>query len=310
MPGLGDKSTPIEDVLDMYDKWFNFESWRDFTLDLEDAFDLDEASCREERRWMERQNKKNAEKLQKDETRRINDMIERCHKWDPRILEYKEQLKNAKKAGKQAKYAERAAAEEAAKRRAEEEAEAQKKIEEENAEKRKAEKEQKEVAKKELRRARKALRDAGAAAKLDGVCGVKIEDICGACTIEDTSPISMQQLLALAERVCKISGGNTEALPILEREVALIKGQTPPEPPPQEPAAPSALLSQLSKAEQKGNTYRKWSRDETDTLHKALLRYPAGTQERWERIAEFMTTRSAAECQRKCAEMKVDARVC
>lgn len=54
MPGLGGKDTPIEEVLEMYDKWFNFESWRDFTLDLEDAFDLDEASCREERRWEER----------------------------------------------------------------------------------------------------------------------------------------------------------------------------------------------------------------------------------------------------------------
>ena len=50
---------------------------------------------------MERQNKKLAEKMQKDETRRINDMVERCHKWDPRIIAYKEQLKNAKKAGKQ-----------------------------------------------------------------------------------------------------------------------------------------------------------------------------------------------------------------
>ena len=40
--------------LDRYDRWFNFQSWRDFTLDLEDPFDLEEASCREERRWMDR----------------------------------------------------------------------------------------------------------------------------------------------------------------------------------------------------------------------------------------------------------------
>lgn len=47
---------------------------------------------------------------------------------DPRVIQYKEQLKNAKKAGKQAKFAERAAAEEAAKRKAEEEAEQQRKV--------------------------------------------------------------------------------------------------------------------------------------------------------------------------------------
>ena len=31
----------IAEVLEMYDKWFGFESWRDFTLDLDDAFDLE-----------------------------------------------------------------------------------------------------------------------------------------------------------------------------------------------------------------------------------------------------------------------------
>ena len=41
---------------------------------------------------------------------------------------------------------------------------------------------------------------------------------------------------------------------------------------------------QLSQ-EKKNDKDRKWSRDETDTLHKALLRYPAGTQERWDKIA-------------------------
>lgn len=316
MPGLGDKNTPIEEVLEMYDKWFNFESWRDFTLDLEDAFDLDEASCREERRWMERQNKKNVERLQRDETRRINDMIERCHKWDPRIIGYKEQLKNAKKAGKQAKYAERAAAEEAARKKAEEEAEERRKAEAEQAEKKKIEKEQKEAAKKALRRARKALRDAAVGAGLDGACSVKVEDLCEACTIESNSPISVAQLLQLAEEVGKISGGNSEALPILEREIALVKGQAVDEGGVAEgvrgdtaakevPAAPSALLQQLSQ-EKKNDKDRKWSRDEMDTLHKALLRFPAGTQQRWDKIADFMTTRSAAECQRKCAEMKTN----
>jgi len=276
-------------------------------LDLEDAFDLEDASCREERRWMERQNKKNAEKLQKDETRRVNDMIERCHKWDPRILEYKEQLKNAKKAGKQAKYAGRAAAEEAAKKKADEEAELAKKFEVENAEKRKVEKEQKEVAKKLLRRARKALRDAGGTAKLDGACSVKIEDICEACTIEDNSPVSIQRLLELAEIVAKMSGGNAEGLPVLERELAIVKGLTPAEVVQEapKPAPPSALLQQLS-AEKKSDKDRKWSRDEMDTLHKALLRFPAGTLERWDKISEYMPTRSAAECQRKCAEMKTN----
>jgi hypothetical protein len=62
-------------------------------------------------------------------------------------------------------------------------------------------------------------------------------------------------------------------------------------------------MQQLS-AEKKVDKDRKWSRDEMDTLHKALIRYPAGSGDRWDKIADFVTTRSAAECQRKCAEMK------
>lgn len=139
------------------------------------------------------------------EARRINDMIERCHKWDPRIIKYKEQLKTQKKAGKQAKYAERAAAEEAAKKKAAEEAEAQVKVDEENAVRKKQEKEQKEAAKKELRTARKALRDAGAKAGLDGLCSVKIEDLCAACCVDEGSPISVERLLEVAEQVAKLS---------------------------------------------------------------------------------------------------------
>jgi len=39
-------------------------------------------------------------------------------------------------------------------------------------------------------------------------------------------------------------------------------------------------------------------------LHKALIKYPAGTGSRWDKIAEFIVSRSPQECQRKCAELK------
>ncbi|EKX43149.1 hypothetical protein GUITHDRAFT_73325 [Guillardia theta CCMP2712] len=252
LPSLGDAKTPIETVLEVYEAWFNFESWRDFTNDIEEAFDLDEASCREERRWMERQNKKQAEKLKKDETRRINMIIETCHKWDPRIQKYKEDLKNAKKASKQAKYADQRKAEEEAKKRAEEEAAAKKKAEEEEAERRKIEKEAKDAAKKSLKRARKALRDAAETAGLDGIASVKVQEACEASDKEE---------------------------------------------------AGDSLLAQL-KQKKEGSKERKWSREEMDLLHKALIRYPAGTSERWTKIAQSIGTRSDAECQRKCHELK------
>ena len=52
-----------------YDFWFNFKSWRDFSFKNE--YDLSEAEFREEKRWMERQNKKKTAKLKKEEHVRV-----------------------------------------------------------------------------------------------------------------------------------------------------------------------------------------------------------------------------------------------
>eukprot|EP00960_Hanusia_phi_P072951 767910-Hanusia_phi.AAC.5 len=281
LPSLGDGSTLIETVLEVYEAWFNFESWRDFTNDIEEAFDLDEASCREERRWMERQNKKQAEKLKKDETRRINMIIETCHKWDPRIQKYKDDLKNAKKASKQAKYADQRKAEEEAKKRAEEEAAAKKKAEEEEAERRKVEKEAKEAAKKSLKKARKALRDAAEAAGLDGMASVKVQEACEASDVTGKAgTMSEEELLQLAESISQVKGGNEEAMPILLQALEKLKVSSgePEQEGKKEESGGDSLLSQL-KQKKEGTKDRKWSREEMDQLHKALIRYPAGTSD-------------------------------
>ena len=70
VPGLGDASTPIEDVHRFYRFWGAFSSWRDFSLLCE--HDLKEAEDREERRWMQRQNKNYAARVKKDEMARLS----------------------------------------------------------------------------------------------------------------------------------------------------------------------------------------------------------------------------------------------
>jgi len=57
VPDIGTANTPFHEVEKFYDFWHSFKSWRDFSFD--DEFDLEEAESRDERRWMERQNKKN-----------------------------------------------------------------------------------------------------------------------------------------------------------------------------------------------------------------------------------------------------------
>ncbi len=44
MPTLGDDNTPLDQVKKMYNFWFSFKSWRDFSG--EDEFDLNEAESR------------------------------------------------------------------------------------------------------------------------------------------------------------------------------------------------------------------------------------------------------------------------
>lgn len=49
MPSLGDDNTPMSAIEKFYDFWFDFQSWRDFGV--HDEHDLNEAECREERRY-------------------------------------------------------------------------------------------------------------------------------------------------------------------------------------------------------------------------------------------------------------------
>lgn len=132
VPDLGDADTPYEKVKAFYDFWFEFESWRDLDEMImeecgEDCFqDLEEAECREEKRWMERENAKLRAKYQKVERQRIFGLTETAEKFDPRVRAEKEKqfaAREAEKAAKQAQKveAERQAKEDAARKAAEEE---------------------------------------------------------------------------------------------------------------------------------------------------------------------------------------------
>merc|ERR1711862_591302 len=76
-------------VLRFYESWRAFKSWREFSAG-EDEFDLEEAECREEKRWMDRQNKKITKQKKKDEHARIMNLINLAEKYDPRMIAWKE----------------------------------------------------------------------------------------------------------------------------------------------------------------------------------------------------------------------------
>jgi len=156
VPALGDASTPMEQVHKFYKFWMSFSSWRDFGLLCE--HDLKEAEDREERRWMQRQNKNYAARVKKDEMQRISAFVQLAYDHDPRVKADKEERLAAKQRVKEEK--ERAVrmareAEEAA-RREKENAEAAAKAAESAAQQASAE--EKAASKKEKERLRSALK--------------------------------------------------------------------------------------------------------------------------------------------------------
>lgn len=102
VPKLGNANTHMEGkegVLEFYDFWFKFESWRDFSGF--DEHNLEEAEDRYERRWMEKENKNARAKRKKAEYQRIRTLVERAHKHDPRVIAYNERLLLKRKAEKE-----------------------------------------------------------------------------------------------------------------------------------------------------------------------------------------------------------------
>jgi len=145
-----------------YDFWNDFQSWRDPVMLAqkagEEICDLAEAECREERRWMQRENERVARKYKQQERDRIAKLVSLAEAADPRVQAEKEAKKQAREAEAARREEERTAA-----KRALEEAERQQREAEEAArqveeEKRKAEKAAREAVKERVKKCRQRLR--------------------------------------------------------------------------------------------------------------------------------------------------------
>jgi DnaJ family protein C protein 2 len=158
VPPLGDENTPIAEVRQFYRFWKSFDSWRDPLADAqlngEEICNLEEAECREERRWMEQENARIARRFKKAETERVQGFVQLAFENDPRLIAEAEARKQEKERAAQEKADAERAAEKA---RAEAEAEALAKAQAaEDA--RKAEKESKKAERDAARRVLKETR--------------------------------------------------------------------------------------------------------------------------------------------------------
>ncbi|GLH14137.1 Uncharacterized protein GBIM_18540 [Gryllus bimaculatus] len=300
VPKLGDLDSSRDAVEEFYAFWYNFESWREYSyLDEEEK---EKGQAKEERRWIEKQNKAARAKLKKEEMSRIRLLVDTAYALDPRIHKFKQDDKDRKLAAKQAKKdAARARIEEEERRAQAADEEARRiKAEQEAEEKAKqsALKAERDAQKKALKVLRTALRklakskDYYAKDKEETVHHMaSLEKICESFQAQELDNLISR--LATEGRDAFVAAVNEVERRIEEERQALMdvskRGST---------SGPGR-----TPAEQQGVSMAPWTATEQQLLEQALKTYPSTTPERWEKIAECIPTRSKKDCMRRYKEL-------
>lgn len=318
VPTLGDDSTPTDAVEKFYGFWFDFQSWRDFGV--HDEHDLNEAECREERRWMERENAKIRKKYLKNERARIQKLVETAHAADPRIQRQKDAERKKREEEKATKQrAHEAQMREAAERKKREEEETLRR-EEEARQLLKQQQQERQTQKKWRQRFRWFYRRICAEAAIGGkLDGTQVQDL--------STELGIDELVRFCQRIhecLKLDGPLCDELgdPCViaefssseqQREVVsgfyaeLWKGYQDAKRSKEEAAEEE--IRRLQEERRKQELERKkaqeaaWTVNELSLLAKGLQKFPGGTARRWQQIADFIGTKRQDEVVQKAKEM-------
>lgn len=281
VPPFGDESTPINDVHEFYSFWYNFESVRDFSyFDEEDSTN---ASCREERRMIERSNKQKRLKKKQEESQRIKKIVDLAYYNDPRIKKWIEDEKNYKNEIKQKKIeAQRL-------KKEQEERERQTRLETERLEKEKAlaeateklenEKREKALYKRQLTKEKKDYRQR--LSELSYFCKSdepaqmaeiikSVDELLITTPLEDLKLLNEQFVASPKENFRNIF--DEQVMKYLKRTTTI---------------TPVVQQSKSVKSIDESKI-REWTVEETNLLVKASVVYPVGTIERWNKIGQFL----------------------
>lgn len=302
VPKLGGEDATREEVDRLYHFWYNFDSWREYSyLDEEEK---EKGENREERRWIEKQNRAARQRLKKEEMQRIRQLVDNAYACDPRVQRFKEEDKEKKLAQKRAKQeAARAKAEEEEKAR-QERLEAERLVreqEEENArQQREREKREKENLKKQLKKERKTL---------EGLCSqgqyfahteeervLHLQQVDKLCKL-----LSLQKLQDINEMLQK--GSAEERRQVFLKEVKELDERLEKE---KAELMNSSQKSSAAQAETQGQ--KAWPADDVQLLVKAVNLFPAGTANRWDVVAAFINQHTASGVQRNAKEVLAKAK--
>ncbi|XP_076268071.1 dnaJ homolog subfamily C member 2 [Rhynchophorus ferrugineus] len=278
VPLLGDKNSTREHVDKFYSFWYDFKSWREFSY--EDEEDKEKCQDRDERRYVDKLNKAERQRKKKEEMSRIRTLVDLAYNNDPRIARFKQEEKEKKLAAKRAKQT-------AAQQKKEEEERILKEVQlakekADAAERARIEtkRQEREAIKKVLKKERKLLRDTCKANNY----------------FSDDNTKNLHHISAV-EYICE--NYNTEELEAVNKNIKNNGKQ--------------AFLKIVHEYEEKKEKERKdvlkvtkqknsediqndkvlkvapeWNEENLQLLVKAVNLFPAGTNQRWEVIANFI----------------------
>lgn len=288
VPYLGGPKSSREHVESFYAYWYNLQSWREFSyLDEEDK---EKGENRDERRWLDRQNKAARLQRKKAENQRIRQLVDNAYSCDPRIAHFKQQDKQKKLDGKKARQEEvkkRLEQEQAENIRIEEE-EKQKRLAEEEGEKRKRaeEKKQRDQTKKESKKLIKAIEEVFrqheyfAVNPKDKIRHIEELD-------KMTKMLSLNEIKEFKDEIDKCDA-------VAEKQNIFLKRLDQINRVIEEERKQSMMKRNSTSDNNASNKYKvpQWTESEIKLLVKSVSMFPAGTKDRWEVIAQYMAQHS------------------
>jgi len=315
VPLLGDAFSSQEYVENFYEFWYSFDSWRDFSYEDEDKDGIDD---KEERWYIDKQNKAERMSKKKDENARVRKLIDAAYHVDPRMKKFKKQQAEAKTAAKKAK-------QEEIYNRKRKEIEAQEKIEEEGRLKKEAEekeakakvlreKKEKEAMKKELKVQRKVWLEM--TVEEDYFVHDEKDRVNAMIDVDMLAEaLGLLDLKGLIGEVTEIKEDKVESRKVIKQKVDDLKSGKIPN---NYLAHMANTPVRISNNNNNNNSSKKnkaqdkvWSPEELQLLIKACNMFPAGTNKRWEVVAQYLSqhgpnkvTRPAKDVLNKAKELQ------
>lgn len=277
IPKLGDSNSTRDEVERFYSFWYDFKSWREYSY--EDEEDKDKCQDRDERRYVDKLNKAERLRKKKEEMLRIRTLVDLSYNNDPRIAKFKQEDKEKKLAAKRAKQTAAQAKKEEEERVVREAQLAREQAEAAERARIEAKRQEREAQRRALKKERKTLRDF---CKANSYYADNTEENLRHMTGIETI-CEMFTILELEELNKKLTKSGKSALvnALKETEERIEK---------EKQAAIEATKQKPSENSKEAvlKATPDWTEENIQLLVKAVNLFPAGTNQRWDVVANFI----------------------